>query len=445
VFLSELLIFIQPLRLISVTKSDHDMKIQLSHLKINLPNAMAILALAAICTGGYAQNIAQWHGVNRDGQYNETSLLNKWKDGGPELLWATEGIGKGYAAPSVTQDKIFINGEIDTTSYLFAYDLKGKLLWKVENGKEFYGNGFSSQFPGARSTPTVVDDLVYSCSGRGRIICCDTKTGTLKWTLDMIRDMNGYETEFGIAESLLVDENKIYCNPGGPSTKVAALDRFTGKTLWTSEAFKDTTSLCSPILINYPARKILVAVSRHFLFALDCKNGETLWKYELKGYEAEGDHCNTPVHYKGSIYFVSGDRMGQGAFRLELTPDGTGIKEIWANPQIKNNFGSFIMLDDRLFTTIRGNYLKSLEINRGTVADSIKVSTGGLIFGDNKFICYGNNGDLSLITYDQGKMAVSSMFKVEKGTLQHFAHPVVANGIMYVRHGNALMAYKISR
>ena len=180
-----------------------------------LRNAMIILAIFGTYSESYTQNFAQFRGVNRDGQYSETSLLSQWKEGGPDLLWAIEGIGKGYAAPVVTKDKIFINGEIDTTSYLFAYDLKGKLLWKVPNGKEFYGNGFSSQFPGARSTPTVVGNLVYSCSGRGRIICCDVKTGSLKWSVDMIKDFNGYETEFGIAESLVMDDTKVYCNPGG--------------------------------------------------------------------------------------------------------------------------------------------------------------------------------------------------------------------------------------
>lgn len=402
------------------------------------------ILLSTMLPAGYAQSISQWHGANRDGQYNETKLLNTWAASGPELLWEVEGIGKGYAAPSVTKERLFINGEIDTTSYLFAYDLKGNLLWKAANGKEFYGNGFSSQFPGARSAPTVVDKLVYSCSGKGRIICCDANSGTLKWSVDMVKDFDGYVTEFGTAESLVMDDEKVYCNPGGPTAKVAALDRLTGKTVWTSEAFKDTSSLCSPILIKLPSRQILVTFSRHYLFALDCKNGATLWKYKLEGFEAEGDHCNTPVCYKGNIYFVSGDRNGQGAFRLDLSSDGTSIQETWTNPQIKNVFGGFVMVDDHLFTTVRGNYLKSLKLDKGIVGDSIKVSNGGLIFGDNKFMCYGNNGDLSLITYDKGKMAVSSKFKIEKGTLQHFSHPVVADGIMYIRHGNALMAFKIS-
>jgi outer membrane protein assembly factor BamB len=393
---------------------------------------------------GYTQNIAQFRGINRDGQYNETRLLNQWPDGGPELLWTAEGIGHGYSAPAVAKDCLFVNGEIDSTSFLFAFDLKGNLLWKTPNGKEFFGKAFSGQFPGARSTPTAVDDLVYSCSGRGRIICCDIATGSVRWTVDMIRDLGGYENEFGIAESLLTDQENVYCYPGGTTHNITVLNRFTGKTVWRSGAAQDTSSFCSPVFIDLPERKILVTTSHHYIFGLDCKSGDLLWKYKLDGFEAEGDHCNTPVYHEGSIYYVAGDRNGQGTVKLELSEDGKNIREMWINPQVKNIFGGFIITDNHLFTTVRGNYLKKLELSGGSVTDSVKTSAGGLIFGDHKFICYGNNGELSLINYENKQLVTAGKIKIEKGNLQHFAHPVLADGILYIRHGNVLIAYRIS-
>jgi outer membrane protein assembly factor BamB len=224
---------------------------------------------------------------------------------------------------------------------------------------------------------------------------------------------------------------------------MAALNRFSGKTVWTSSAVQDTSSFCSPIIINLPARKVLVTLSHQYIFGLDCKNGDLLWKYHLEGFEAEGDHCNTPAYLDGNIYLVAGDRFGQGTVKLELSKDGKSIREIWVKPQIKNAFGGFIITDDHLFTTVRGNFLKKLELNGGTVADSVKTSSGGLIFGDNKFICYGNNGELTLINYENQKLFPGGKIQIDKGNLQHFAHPVQANGILYIRHGNALMAYKI--
>ena len=36
-----------------------------------------------------------------------------------------------------------------------------------------------------------------------------------------------------------------------------------------------------------------------------------------------------------------------------------------------------------------------------------------------------------------------SSFKITLGTNQHWAHPVIHQGILFIRHGDTLMAYKI--
>ena len=397
-----------------------------------------------ILSQGCKPEIAQWRGINRDGQYNELNLLDEWPADGPELLWVYEGIGNGYAAPTVTKDRIFVNGEVDSISFLLALDLNGELLWKKPNGKAFLGKGYSSKYPGARTSPTVIGNWVYACSGRGRIACFKATSGDEYWTVDMVNDLGGIENMFGFSESLAVDNKKVYCNPGGPETNLAALNRKTGEIIWTSEAFKDTTAYCSPILVDLPDRKVLITTSRYHLFAIDCENGELLGSYKLQGVQWDGEHCNSPIYSEGNIFYIPNDRKGKGAVKLELSDDGTKITEIWNNENIRNNFGGFVLSNNQLLTTIKGNWLKSIEISKGIVTDSLKVAAGSIISADNKLICYGMNGEVNLITQNQNKLKVAGSFKIEKGSNQHFSHPVVAHGILYVRHGNALMAYKIN-
>ena len=404
----------------------------------------AILALVLIaCTHVYPPGISQFRGPNRDGQYIESNLSDQWPDAGPELQWSAEGIGRGYAAPVITKDKVFINGEIDSISHLFAFDLEGTLLWKTPMGREFLGSGFSATYPGSRSTPTVLDDLVYTVSGKGRIICCDVSSGDVQWELDMVKDLGGYQPYFGISESLAIDEDNLYCYPSGQVNNIVALDRFTGEEVWASVAMKDTSSFCSPIFIDLPDRKVLVTMSHYYLLGLDQATGELLWSYNIDGYEAEGDHCNTPIYNEGFIYQVFGDRYSQGAVKLKLAADGSSVNEVWRNDKVKNNFDGLIIHDDLMFTTVRGNYLKSLELEQGKVLDSVKVASGALIFSDNKFICYGHNGELNLINYTEGEFEIGGSFRIDQGKGQHFSQPVLSDGVMYIRHGDVLMAYKI--
>lgn len=387
-----------------------------------------------------SQEIYQWRGQQRDGIYGEKDLLKIWPANGPKELWFSDIIGDGYGAPVITKDKIFVNGEIDSISHVFVFDLSGKLLWKAPNGKEFTGSGFSNKFAGSRSAPTVYGDLVYVCSGNGRIACLETKTGKEKWSTEMTGNLNGLMPVFGYSESLLVDEKYVYCLPGGVNTNAAALDRFTGKTIWTSKALSDTASYNSPMLIKLPTRSVLVTFSAFNLLGFDAATGELLWsqKQENVVYKQQ---CNTPIFEKGFIYYVAGD--GNGAVKLELSSDGKSIKEIWRNTNLKNNFNGFVKIGANIISSDRSQKIKCLDDKTGAVLDSVKVNRGAIIAADNMIYCYSDNGDVSLVKLTGTKMEVVSKFKCEKGTKEHFAHPVISNGVMFIRHGKVLMAYDI--
>lgn len=413
----------------------------------NLKNKALVITLLSFFVFEFApasaQQIAQWRGVNRDGQYSGTNLLKAWPETGPELLWFTEEIGHGYGAPTIVNERIYVNGEIDSTSYLFAFDLKGKLLWKSPNGKEFTGSGFSNRFPGSRSAPTIVGNLAYVCSGNGRIACFETSGGAEKWSIDMMKDLGGCAIEFGYSESLLVDGNKVFCFPGGPNTNAAAFDRFTGKPVWTSKALGDTTTYCSPMLITLPSRKLVVNYSRYDLFALDAATGELLWSYPIQNAKDDAQRSNTPIYKDGHIYLVSGEENGKGAVKLALAPDGKSVTEVWYNYQIRSAMGGFVITNNTLFATVDRNVLRALDLATNKVVDSVKVRNGTLIFADNNFYAYGNTGEVILITYDQKKLAIAGKLKIEKGSKDHFAHPVLADGVLYIRRGKGLMAYKV--
>ena len=402
-----------------------------------------LIGLTQGCQQEKVQDSAQWRGANRHGIFHETDLLDQWPDEGPELLWVFEGLGQGFASPALTTDGIFVNGESEGSSYLFALDLEGNLRWKSPNGKEFLGEGFSSTYPGARATPTVYGKLVYTSSGEGQIGCFETSSGKELWSVSITDYLDGIVGEFGYSESVAVDEENVYCFPGGASTNLAALDRFTGKIAWTQSAHRDTFAYGSPVLIDLSERKVLMCTSRHQLFTLDRSNGTLLASYELEGYEYDGEHCNTPVYADGLIYYVANDVPGQGAIKLKLSDDGENITELWRNNKVMNNFGGLVALNGHLFTTVKGNKLLALDPENGSVVDSHKVATGSIIYTDNKFIIYGNNGTVNLVNYEHRQLETASQFKVKEGSGHHFSHPVVANGVMYIRHGNALMAYRI--
>jgi hypothetical protein len=52
---------------------------------------------------------------------------------------------------------------------------------------------------------------------------------------------------------------------------------------------------------------------------------------------------------------------------------------------------------------------------------------------------------MNLVKPGPSKMELVSKFKITAGKKEHFSHPVIKAGILYIRHGSALMAYDIRK
>lgn len=401
-----------------------------------------VVLLLSVTMCSFSQTTAQWLGTNRNGIYNEKQLLTSWPEAGPALVWSTEMLGNGYGSPAIASGKLFINGEIDSISHVFAFDSKGQLLWKTPNGKEFMGKGFSSRYPGARSTPTIAGDLLYACSGMGRVACFDTNSGKEKWSVDMVQQFKGVLPNFGYAESLLVEGDKVFCYPGSTQNNVVALNRLTGQTIWTAKALGDTMSYTSPMLIKLPTRNVLVNFSTFYIFGLDASTGELLWKQKQENIQYK-QQCNTAQYENGFIYYMAGD--GNGAVKLALSADGKEIKEVWRNPGVKNYQYGFVKLGDYLYGTDKGQKFKTLNASTGAMVDSFRISKGAIIAADGLVYLYSDNGEMNLMKPNGAKLDMVSKFKVDKGSQEHFAFPVIDKGFLYIRHGKALMAYDIKQ
>ncbi|NVO18935.1 MAG: PQQ-like beta-propeller repeat protein [Bacteroidetes bacterium] len=410
---------------------------------INWFQQFGIIFLLLVSAYAESQNVTQFRGNDRNGKYKETNLMTSWPATGPKLLWENDAVGNGYGSPVISNDIVYINGEVDSVGYLFAIDKTGKLLWKSA-----YGNEWVKSYPGSRSAPTIIGDLIYVTSGLGRLNCLNLKDGSRKWKVEMIQDLHGRYALFGHAESPLVYDDKVILIPGGRDTNVVALNRFTGKIEWISKGKGDVPGYNSPILIQVAGKRIIVTFTAYHMLGLDANSGELLWSHEqLNVPVAErqpgyGDtHSNSVFYEEGYIYYVAGD--GNGAVKLKLSADGSRIEQVWRNPLIDDYMGGFIKIGDKIYTgkDSRKN-LVCINAQTGIEQDSLKIGCGATILADNLLYYYNQRGEMNLVKPGE-KMEKISSFKVSQGTKEHFCIPVIANGILYIRHGRSLMAYDI--
>jgi len=411
---------------------------------IMLRHILLMICILLIKSGVDAQVMAQFRGLSRDGVYHEKNLLTSWPAEGPSMIWSNNSVGNGYGPPAVTSDRVYITGEIDTTGYLFAFDLKGKLLWKSDYGKEWVVS-----YQGSRSTPTVVGNLIYVCSGLGNLICFEAKDGTHKWSVDMVKDLKGRFTMFGHAESPLVDGEQVFLTPGGVENNVVSLNRFTGKINWACKGFREIPGYNSPIMITLPSLKILVTFSAYHLMGIDAQTGKLLWSHEQVNVPVTerkpgmGDtHSNSAYYENGYIYYVAGDN--NCGTKLKLSDDGKQITQIWNNKAVDNYMGGFIKIDNRIYTGSESKrFLICADANTGQISDSLKIGNGSLALADNLLYYYNQRGEMNLVKPGTQKMELISNFKITAGTKEHFSYPVIRDGALYIRRGKALLVYDI--
>jgi outer membrane protein assembly factor BamB len=69
---------------------------------------------------------------------------------------------------------------------------------------------------------------------------------------------------------------------------------------------------------------------------------------------------------------------------------------------------------------------------------------GSIIYTDGMLYCYDENtGDVALVKPSPKRFEIVSSFRVTEGTGKHLARPAISDGRLYIRHGDALMAYDI--
>jgi outer membrane protein assembly factor BamB len=404
-----------------------------------------LISISFICilsTWVAAQSVTQFRGNARDGKFQESNLLPVWPVEGPALLWENNSVGNGFGSPAITAEAIYINGEIDSTAYLMAIDHSGKFLWKSEFGKEWV-----QSFQGSRSTPTIVDDLIYVTSGFGNMTCFIRESGEKKWSVNMLSDLHGRLPFFGHAESPLVYDNKVILVTGGKDTSVVALNRFTGAVEWICKGTGESPAYNSPILVQ-SGKKIIVTFTAYHILGIDAYTGQMLWSQEQvnipvgeRGPGMGDTHSNSAYYENGFIYYVAGD--GNGAVKIKLSSDGTAIEQVWRNPAIDDYMGGFIKIGNTIYT---GSDVKksliSFDASTGQISDSLKVGCGSVLLADKLLYYYNQKGEMCLVKPGP-KLEKISSFKVTSGTKEHFSIPMIADGVLYIRHGKSLMAYDI--
>ena len=396
-----------------------------------------------------------WRGAKRDGKSTATGLTQSWEDNEPELVWMSEGMGKGYASVSISKGKLYTTGNFGDGQAVVAVELAdGSAIWKTRITESDPKHGFG----GSRTTPALDGDRLYVVASSGKIACLKTDSGEIVWERDFKTEWNGkMMSVWGFSESPLVDGDHVLCTPGGPQAMMVCLNKMTGEEIWKSavpelgNAGKDGAGYSSIVISAGGGVKQYVQLIGRGVIGVRASDGKFLWGYN----DIANSTANIPTPVPTGDFVFCSTGYGTGAALLELVPDGEGgvnVEERYflKATKLQNHHGGMILVDGKIYCG--HNHNKGFPIC--VDMESGKTVWGGKQRGPGKGSAAITYADGNLVfRYQDGLVALieatSEAYRL-KGTFRpafqqgnSWAHPVVVGKRLYLREQDKLMCYDI--
>lgn len=394
----------------------------------------------------------QWQGPNRDAVSKETGLLKQWPKDGPPLVWKTKGLGGGDSAPSVAAGRLFGMSNRGDDEVVWALsEADGKEVWATP-----IGGAFKQRMPqskeGPGCTPTVDGDQLYVLGLGGDLACLQVKDGKVLWQSSLTKEFGGRVPMWSYRESPLVDGDKVICTPGGDGATLVALDKATGKTVWKAAVSGGPgAAYASVIAIDFGGQRQYVQLSQKALVGVAAADGKFLWRYD-RAASSSGINCSTPLYHDGQVFASSAYGTGGGLVKLVRDGDRIKAEEVYFTKKMQNHHGGMILMDGSLYGASGGNEgggLVCLDFQTGKILwderdGDRRAPKGSVALADGRLYYRTEAGPVLLIEPSPKEYIERGRFQQPDRTRQPaWAHPVVANGKLYIRDQDVLLCYDV--
>jgi outer membrane protein assembly factor BamB len=423
-----------------------------------MPRLAGVVLLAALLPAPAAPETAaakpfdwpQWRGPNRDAVYTETGLLQQWPRNGPPLVWKQKGLGGGFSTPSVAAGRIYGLSYQGNDEVIWARDeATGKPVWTTRIAAK------SSVWPaeGSRSSPIVAGGRVYAVGTGGDLACLDAASGKRLWSKNYTRDFNGQMMSgWGFSESVLVDGDKVIGTPGADNAALVALDAANGKVIWKA-AIPDCggAGYSSVMPVEANGVRMYVTVLGQKVVGVAAKDGKLVWE----GERPCGGTANIPtVIVKDNRVLASTGYTDGGTTLYEIsnTRSGWTARQVWDLPAnvARNHHGGMVRVGDYVYFGHGQNAGKPICLEFATGRVAWKAGRGpaegsaAVVYADGRLIFRYDDGTVALIEASPKAYRLVSSFKQpDRSPANAWAHPVIANGKLYLRDQDVLLCYDL--
>jgi len=419
------------------------------------------IASLAITTATFAGETdwPQWRGPNRDGIAAPQPLLKEWPAGGPKIKWEFRDAGVGYSGFSIRDKTLFTMGTREDGCYVISIDTNGgKMLWQTKISRATSGEDYAHGWGGGpRSTPTIDGDFVYALSDAGVLACLTADKGEPIWSVDFVADYDGTIPKWGFSESVLIDGDRVIATPGGTSFMVG-FDKKTGQEVWKSQGHDNAAQYVSPMKHTVGDVSFYVTASKSGLVAFDTETGKLLFQNAATGNDVAV--IPTPIPFDNYVYHTSD--YGAGCVLLKLTAGENRTvqaEQVYheSTKSMQNHHGGVVLIDGVIYgaTKVSGGAWMAQDVKTGEALWMERMRpnrSGSIAYADGLLYCY-NDEEATLWLVEPSRESFKKVSElklpettiIDRGSGAIWAHPVIADGTLYLRDQELIFAFDIAR
>ncbi len=376
-------------------------------------------------------NWPKYRGVLSDGY----SLESDWSGANVEVVWR-KNVGTGFSTVSVVDGLLYTLGNVDGDETVWCLDA-------ATGDKKWSKSVKAKKLPlrhegGPCATPTVDGDRVYTIGKEGAIFCLGADDGKVIWE-EKMADLIDIDTPmYGFSGSIVILGNAAII----PAGRIVAVDKMTGKLLWTSDSYKD--SYCTPLIFDNGGKPAMAAFNGIGLTIINPVNGETI---VVEPWETKHNlNVATPIFHKGKLYISSAYSSGCGLFEFAENK----LTEVYVNRDMQNHFNTSVLYEGALYgisgQTHKAQNCKLTCMNfasgkvhwatreYGEGDDEDRFDCGSLMMADGRLIVLSGTGTLLIGPASTDGFTPTKQLKVLEGRC--WTSPVLANKHIYCRNAD---------
>lgn len=348
-------------------------------------NLLVLLVLQFSTGECRCEDWSAFRGADGQGNAGKVQLPLKWGET-ENIAWKTELPGPGASSPVVHGRHVYVTcysgffvpgqpggTQADLRRHLVCVERSsGKVLWrreleaKLPEEERIRDHGFAASTPACDAAGVVV------FFGKTGVIAFDHE-GHEKWRADVGSKTHGW----GSSASPVLHGKLVLINASVESESLRALDRRTGREVWSVEGIKESWN--TPVIAKSANGRVeLLLAMQGSLRAYNPETGEQYWtcKTDITWYMVPSVVCD-----RGTVYCLGG-RSGVAGLAVKMGGSGdvTGSLRLWTSMKGSNVTSPVFHEGHLYFMNDNREIAYCLSAETGEVVYEQRVNRAGQVY-----------------------------------------------------------------